>query len=284
MRFDFTHYAAVAPEEQRRIEELVNQAVLANLTIDVFETSLSKARALGAAALFGEKYGQQVRVVKMGDYSLELCGGTHLTSTAEIGLFKIVNETSVGAGLRRIEAVTGMGVLSYLAAKEEQLQEIAGVIKSPVPELVRRVEGMVQHTKALEQEIEALRGKLAKSEAQDILGQVIDVKGVQVLAAAVNAPDMDNLRNMVDMLRDKLGSGVIFLGSVAGDKVNLVAAVTKDLLGRGLHSGNMVKEIAKIVGGGGGGRPDMAQAGGKDPAKLQEAIDKVASVVEGQIK
>ncbi|MDO7788709.1 alanine--tRNA ligase [Desulforamulus aquiferis] len=284
LRFDFTHYAAVAPEEQRRIEELVNQAVLANLTIDVFETSLSKARALGAAALFGEKYGQQVRVVKMGDYSLELCGGTHLTSTAEIGLFKIVNETSVGAGLRRIEAVTGMGVLSYLAAKEEQLQEIAGVIKSPVPELVRRVEGMVQHTKALEQEIEALRGKLAKSEAQDILGQVTDVKGVQVLAAAVNAPDMDNLRNMVDMLRDKLGSGVIFLGSVAGDKVNLVAAVTKDLLGRGLHSGNMVKEIAKIVGGGGGGRPDMAQAGGKDPAKLQEAIDKVASVVEGQIK
>lgn len=284
MRFDFTHYAAVSLEEQKSIEELVNEAVLNNLTIDVFETSLSKAKALGAAALFGEKYGQQVRVVKMGDFSLELCGGTHLTSTAEIGLFKIINETSIGAGLRRIEAITGTGVLKYLSAKEEQLQEIANVIKSPVPELVRKLEGIVQHTKALEQEIEGLRGKLAKSEAQDILGQVKEVKGVPVLAAVVNAPDMDNLRNMVDMLRDKLGSGVIMLGSVAGDKVNLVAAVTKDLLGRGLHAGNLVKEIAKMVGGGGGGRPDMAQAGGKDPAKLQEAIDKVISVIEGQTK
>ncbi|SHE58081.1 alanine--tRNA ligase [Desulforamulus putei] len=284
LRFDFTHYAAVTPEELRRIEDLVNGAVLSNLPIEVFETFLSKAKEMGAAALFGEKYGRQVRVVKMGDFSLELCGGTHLTSTAEVGLFKIVNETSVGAGLRRIEAVTGPGVLKYLAAKEGQLQEIATVIKSPVHELVRRVEGLIQQNKALEQEINTLRSQLAKSEAQEILGKVKQINGVPVLASVVAAPDMDNLRNMVDMLRDKMGTGVILLGSVAGEKVNLVAAVTKDLLGRGLHAGNLVKEIAKVVGGGGGGRPDMAQAGGKDPAKLQEAIDKVASVVEGQLK
>ncbi|MCL5781194.1 MAG: alanine--tRNA ligase [Firmicutes bacterium] len=284
LRFDFTHYTAVTPEELRRIEELVNGAVMSNLPIDIFETSLSKAKEMGAAALFGEKYGKEVRVVKMGDYSLELCGGTHLTSTAEVGLFKIVNETSIGAGLRRIEAVTGPGVLKVLEAKEEQLQEIGAVVKSPVHELVRRVEALVQQNKALEQEIEALRGKLARSEVQEILAKVKQVNDVPVLASVVAAPDMDHLRSMVDMLRDKMGTGVILLGSVAGEKVNLVAAVTKDLLGRGLHAGNLVKEIAKMVGGGGGGRPDMAQAGGKDPAKLQEAIDKAVSVVEGQFK
>ena len=284
LRFDFTHYTAVTPEELRRIEELVNGAVMSNLPIDIFETSLSKAKEMGAAALFGEKYGKEVRVVKMGDYSLELCGGTHLTSTAEVGLFKIVNETSIGAGLRRIEAVTGPGVLKVLEAKEEQLQEIGAVVKCSVHELVRRVEALVQQNKALEQEIEALRGKLARSEVQEILAKVKQVNGVPVLASVVAAPDMDHLRSMVDMLRDKMGAGVILLGSVAGEKVNLVAAVTKDLLGRGLHAGNLVKEIAKMVGGGGGGRPDMAQAGGKDPAKLQEAIDKAVSVVEGQFK
>ena len=284
LRFDFTHYAAVTPEELRRIEEIVNQAVLANYSIETFETSLAKAKEMGAAALFGEKYGKQVRVVQMGEFSLELCGGTHLTSTAEVGLFKIFNETSVGAGLRRIEAVTGLGVLKYLGAKEAQLEEIAVVIKSPVQELVRRTEALVQHNKALEQEIEALRTKLAKSEVQDILGSIKQVKGVSVLASVVAAPDMDNLRGMVDMLRDKMGSGVILLGSTAGEKVNLVAAVTKDLHGQGLHAGNLVKEIAKIVGGGGGGRPDMAQAGGKNPEKLQEAIDTVCQIVEKQMK
>ncbi|MEG6510800.1 alanine--tRNA ligase [Desulforamulus ruminis] len=284
LRFDFTHYAAVTPEELGRIEEIVNNAVLANLPVEVFETTLPKAKAMGAAALFGEKYGKEVRVVKMGDFSLELCGGTHLTSTAEVGLFKIINETSVGAGLRRIEAVTGLGVLRYLTLKEAQLEEIAGVIKAPVPELVRRVEAMVQQNKVLEREIEELRGKLARSEVQDILGQAKEIKGVPVLTSVVAAPDMDNLRGMVDMIRDKMGSGVILLGSTAGEKVNLVAAVTKDLLGRGLHAGNLIKEIAKMVGGGGGGRPDMAQAGGKEPARLQEAIDRVYAVVEKQMK
>lgn len=284
LRFDFTHYAAIAPEELQQIEKLVNNAVLANLPIEIFETSIAKAKEMGATALFGEKYGKQVRVVKMGDYSMELCGGTHLTSTAEVGLFKIVNETSVGAGLRRIEAVTGLGVLKFLETKEAQLQEIAAVIKSPVHELVRRTEAVVQQNKALEQEIVALHSKLAKSEVEDILGQVKEVKGIPVLASMVAAPDMDNLRNMVDMLRDKMGTGVILLGSANDEKVNLVAAVTKDLLGRGLHAGNLVKEIAKMVGGGGGGRPDMAQAGGKNPSKLPDAIANVYVVAEGQIK
>lgn len=284
LRFDFTHYAAVTPEELDRVEALVNQAILDNLPIEVTETSLAKAKSLGATALFGEKYGKTVRVVKMGDYSMELCGGTHLTATAEAGLFKLVSETSVGSGLRRIEAVTGQGVLDYLAAKEAQLSEVSRMVKAPAHEVVRRVEAVMAQQKVLSDEVDSLRAKLAKYEVQDILARVREVNGVKVLSASVAAPHMDALRNMVDLLRDRLDSGVILLGSAAGDKVNLVAAVTKDLHGRGLHAGNLVKAVAKLVGGGGGGRPDLAQAGGKEPAKLPEAVEKVYSLVQQQIK
>ena len=284
LRFDFTHYAAVTPEELRRVEENVNRVVLANLPVDVFESGLDEARALGAAALFGEKYGERVRVVKMGDHSLELCGGTHLRSTAEIGLFKLAGESSVGAGLRRVEAVTGAGALRYIEAKEEQLREIAALTRAAPHEVVQRVEGLVGAVRELESENEALLAKLARYQVQDLLSGIKEVRGVKVLAGQAAAPDMDSLRGMVDLLRDRLGGGVIVLGSSAGDRVNLVAAVSKELVARGLHAGKLIKELAAVVGGGGGGKPEMAQAGGKDPARLQEALDKAYTLVEGQLR
>ncbi|TEB10816.1 Alanine--tRNA ligase [Pelotomaculum sp. FP] len=284
LRFDFTHYTAVAPEELRKVEEMVNQAVLSNLPVDTQVSTLDEARDMGATALFGEKYGDRVRVVKMGDFSMELCGGTHLHSTAEVGLFKLVGESSVGAGLRRIEAVTGEGALRYINAKEEQLEAVAGLVKAAPNELFHRVENLVQTIKQLENESDALQAKLAKYQVQDLLDCKREIKGVTVLAGQAAAPDMDSLRGMVDLLRDKLGSGVIVLGSVMGDKVSLVAAVTKDLQSSGLHAGKLIKEIAAVVGGSGGGRPDMAQAGGKVPARLSEALEQAYMVAEQQIK
>ncbi|OPY60897.1 MAG: Alanine--tRNA ligase [Pelotomaculum sp. PtaU1.Bin065] len=284
LRFDFTHYAAVSPEELKQVEKIVNNAVLANLPVEVFETSVSEARAMGAAALFDEKYGERVRAVKMGDFSLELCGGTHLRSTAEAGLFKLVGESSVGAGLRRIEAVTGEGALRHIEAGEEQLAEIARLVKAPPHEATRRVEGLLQNVRELEAECDNLQARLARYQVQDLLDRVKEVKGVKVLAGQAAAPDMDSLRGMVDLLKDKIGTGVIVLGNPVGDKVNLVAAVTKDLLSRGLHAGKMIKEIAAMVGGGGGGRPEMAQAGGKDPSRLSDALEKAYKVAESQIK
>ncbi|MDQ0287051.1 alanyl-tRNA synthetase [Desulfofundulus luciae] len=284
LRFDFTHYAPVSLEELHRIEEMVNQAVLENLPVQTFITSLEEAQAMGAVALFGEKYGEQVRVVKMGDFSLELCGGTHVRSTAEIGLFKLISEGSVGAGLRRVEAVTGAGALRYVRAREEQLAQIASLVRATPAEVVHRVESLVKEVKELERESEGLRARLARYEVQTLLEQVKDLDGAKFLAAKTSAPDMDSLRAMVDLLRERLGSAVILLASPVGERVNLVAAVTKDLLPRGLHAGKLVKEVASMLGGGGGGRPDMAQAGGKDASRLQEALQKAYTVAAGQLK
>jgi alanyl-tRNA synthetase len=284
LRFDFTHYAAIADEDIKKVEEIVNSAVLDDLPVEVFETSIDEARALGAAALFGEKYGERVRVIKMGDFSLELCGGTHLRNTAEVGLFKLVGESSVGAGLRRVEAVTGKGALRFVNAKEEQLAEVARLVKAAPHEVVRRVEGLLENNRELEAEKDALQAKLAGYQVLDLVNRVQTIKGIKVLAAQAAAPDMDSLRGMVDLLRDKIVSGVIILGSTAGDKVNLVAAVTKDLLNTGLHAGKLIKEAAAVVGGGGGGRPEMAQAGGKDPSRLNEALEKACQTAAGQIK
>ena len=284
LRFDFTHYAAMSPEELSRVENMVNQAVLANMPVEVFETSVEEAKAMGAAALFDEKYGEKVRAVKMGDFSLELCGGTHLSSTAEAGLFKLISESSVGAGLRRIEGVTGEPALRHVTAGEDMLTEVARLVKVPVGEAVRRVEYLVQNVRELEHECELLQAKLAKYQAQDLLEQTKEVEGATVLSCSVAAPDMDSLRGMADVLRDKLGSGVVVLGSTVGDKVNLVAVVTKDLQKNGLHAGKLIKEVAAKVGGGGGGRPDMAQAGGKEPARLGEALEYAHEVIATQLR
>jgi alanyl-tRNA synthetase len=283
LRFDFTHISAVTPEELERIEAIVNEKVWANLNVDIFHKSLDEAKAMGAMALFGEKYGEIVRVVKVGDYSLELCGGCHVSNTAEIGLFKIVSESGIGAGTRRIEAVTGRGAYQYLNQQLSKLKEVAHALKAPVlAEAPARVEALQQQLKDVQRENESLRAKLGNIEAASLTDKLKEVEGVKVLAARVSATDMDNLRGMVDELKNKLGSAVIVLGAVDGEKVNLVAGVTKDLMDQGFHAGKLIKEVATRCGGGGGGRPDMAQAGGKDPAKLQEALELVYDLVKGQ--
>ncbi|MBF7082165.1 alanine--tRNA ligase [Desulfallas sp. Bu1-1] len=283
LRFDFTHYAAIEPDELARIEKMVNEAILSNLKVETFESTLDEARGMGAAALFEEKYGDRVRVVKMGDFSLELCGGTHVQSTSEVGMFKLLSESSVGSGLRRVEAVTGEGAMDYLRAKEEQLNLIAKTVKAAPHELVHRVETLVQELRELEKEAETLRAKLARYEVQSMLDRSRDIAGIKVLAARSGAADMDSLRAMLDLLWDKIGSGVIVLGAAVNGKVNLVAGVSKDLVAKGLHAGKLLKEIAPLVGGGGGGRPDMAQAGGKNPAGLEAALDKVYALVESAV-
>ncbi len=279
LRFDFTHFASIAPEELEQVEQIVNEAILNNLPVQTVVSTLDEARTMGAMALFDEKYGDKVRVVKMGDFSMELCGGTHISSTAEVGMFKLLSESSVGSGLRRVEAVTGQGAMDYLRAREDQLSLIAKTVKAPAHELVHRVEVLVQDLRGLEREAEVLRARLASYEVQSLLHKAEDINGVKVLAARSDASDMDSLRAMLDLLRDKMGSGVIVLGAESGGKVNLVAGVSKDLVDRGLNAGRIIKEIAPLVGGGGGGRPDMAQAGGKNPAGRAGALDKVKALV-----
>lgn len=284
LRFDFTHISSITSEELERIEAIVNEKVWANLLVEISHRSLAEAKEMGAMALFGEKYGDVVRVVKVGGYSLELCGGCHVSNTAEIGLFKIISESGIGAGTRRIEAVTGRGAYTYLNEQLSILKDVAQALKAPLlAEAPARVEGLQQQLKDVQRENESLRAKLGNIEAASLTDKLQVVDGVQVLAARVSASDMDNLRGMVDELKNKLGSAVIVLGSVEGDKVNLVTGVTKDLIDRGLHAGKMIKEVATRCGGGGGGRPDMAQAGGKDPSKLQEALDMVTELVKGQM-
>ncbi len=284
LRFDFTHYDAITPEEIKQVEKQVNEAILNNLPVETMLTTLDEARSMGAAALFDEKYGDMVRLVKMGDYSLELCGGTHVKSTAEIGIFKLISESSVGSGLRRIEAVTGEGAMDYFQAKEDQLNMIARVVKAAPHEVVRRVETLAQNLRDAERETEMLRARLARFEVQSLLDGTREIEGIKVLSARSDAPDMDSLRAMVDLLRDKIGSGIIVLASAQNGRVSLVAGVSKDLVGKGLHAGKLLKEIAPMVGGGGGGRPDMAQAGGKDPSGLEKALERVYSLVAEQVK
>ncbi len=283
LRFDFTHISAIHPEELEQIERIVNEKVWANIGVNIMHKPIAEAKAMGAMALFGEKYGDIVRVVQVGDYSLELCGGCHVNNTAEIGLFKIISESGIGAGTRRIEAVTGRGAFQYLNQQLATLREVAQAVKSPqLHETPARVEALQHQIKEVQRENESLRAKLGNIEAAALTDKVRVVGGVQVLAVQVSATDMDNLRGMVDELKNKLGSAVIVLGAVDQDKVNLVTGVTKDLMDKGFHAGKIIKEVAARCGGGGGGRSDMAQAGGKEPAKLAEALSYVYSLVESQ--
>jgi alanyl-tRNA synthetase len=272
LRFDFSHFSAIGEEELEKIEGIVNEYIWKNIGVETMFRSLAEAKEMGAMALFGEKYGETVRVVKVGDYSLELCGGCHVQNTAEIGLFTIVSESGIGAGTRRIEALTGQGAYQYLNKQQELLKSAAHVLKSNVNEVPQRIESLQGQLKDLHRENESLRAKLGNIEGSALLQQAQDINGVPLIAAKVSATDMDNLRGIVDELKQKLESGVVILGSVSGDKVNLVAGVTKDLIPQGFHAGKLVKEVATRCGGGGGGRPDMAQAGGKEPAKLEEAL------------
>nr|MDH3074971.1 alanine--tRNA ligase [Bacillus velezensis]MDH3106616.1 alanine--tRNA ligase [Bacillus velezensis]MDH3136115.1 alanine--tRNA ligase [Bacillus velezensis] len=272
LRFDFSHFGQVTKEELERIEGIVNEKIWESIPVAIDLKPINEAKEMGAMALFGEKYGDIVRVVQVGDYSLELCGGCHVTNTAEIGLFKIVSESGIGAGTRRIEAVTGKGAYQEMNSQLSLLQHAADELKSNVKDVPKRIQSLQAELKEAQRENESLLSKLGNVEAGAILSKVKDIGGVKVLAEKVNAKDMNHLRTMVDDLKAKLGSAVIILGAVQNGKVNLSAGVTKDLIEKGLHAGKMVKQAAEVCGGGGGGRPDMAQAGGKQPEKLEEAL------------
>lgn len=283
LRFDFSHFGAITPEELAEIERRVNEQIWLGTDVDISLRPIAEAKEMGAMALFGEKYGDIVRVVRVGDYSLELCGGCHVRNTAQIGLFKLVSESGIGSGVRRIEALTGRHAYAYLDEQFGTLKQAAALLKSHAADVPKRVEGVQAEVRQLQREVESLQGKLGRLEAADLAGKAKTVGGVTLLAARVNAAGMDALRNVADELKAKLGSAVLALGSVDGDKVNLVAAVTPDLTGRGLHAGKLVKEIAAICGGGGGGKPELAQAGGKDPAKLGEALEAAERLVLAQL-
>jgi alanyl-tRNA synthetase len=272
LRFDFTHYQALSPRDLERVEAIVNQAILAAIPVEAFETTLAEAQALGAIALFGEKYGETVRVVRIGDFSAELCGGTHLRNTSEAGLFKIVSEGSVASGIRRIEAVTGEAALAYLNAMAEDYRQVAALLKVPPQNLSARVAALLEQLKELSRENEMLKDKAAAGEVVSLLNRVQVLNDVNVLVAKVGTSDKAQLLSLVDVLRERLGSGVIILGGAGNGRAQIVAAVTRDLLPRGLHAGLLVKEMARVVDGGGGGRPELAHAGGKNPARLDEAL------------
>jgi alanyl-tRNA synthetase len=279
LRFDFSHGASVKDSEVEAVESLVNEQVQANIVVSPAEMDLKEALNSGAMALFGEKYGDRVRVIRIGDFSTELCGGTHLDATGQIGLFKVTDEGAVASGVRRIEAVTGEHALAHVGREEAALRESAGLLKIPPLELPRRLAALLEDQKRLEKQLAQLESKLARGQAQDLVAAAREVAGVPVLAARLDGLDPDGLRSVMDTLRDRLPSGVIVLGSAVDGKVSLVAAVSKDLMKR-FPAGRLVQEVARLVGGGGGGRPDLAQAGGKDASKLDEALATVAGWVE----
>ncbi|HJV31506.1 MAG TPA: DHHA1 domain-containing protein, partial [Bacillales bacterium] len=258
--------------ELDQVERIVNEKIWRNIQVQIDLKRIAEAKEMGAMALFGEKYGDIVRVVQVGDYSLELCGGCHVPNTSVIGLFKIVSESGIGAGTRRIEGVTGEAAYHLLNEQVGLLKEAAEKLKTNPKEIVNRIDGVMLEMKQLQRESESLAAKLGNIEAGNLVSKTKEINGVNVLAAKVQAADMNNLRNMADDIKQKLESAIIVLGSVDEGKVNLIASVTKDLIDKGYHAGKLVKEVAIRCGGSGGGRPDMAQAGGKDPQKLDEAL------------
>jgi alanyl-tRNA synthetase len=275
LRFDFTHFSKISDEEMQRIEEIANDVIRKNLDVKTEVCALEDALKTGATAVFDEKYGATVRIVKMGEMSMELCGGTHVQRTGDIGLLKVVHESAIAAGVRRIEAITGKEALTHVQKTEEELKKAAGLFKANPLELADRADKLLKHTKDLEKEIEALKGKIAAKDSGDLINQARNISGVKVLAVEVSIADAKTLRDFGDKLRDKMESGIILLGSKAGEKALLLCMVTKDLAGK-YHAGNIIKELAPLVGGSGGGRPDMAQAGGTQP----ENLGKIFSALE----
>jgi alanyl-tRNA synthetase len=271
LRFDFTHFSKISDEEMQRVEDIANDIIRRNLDVQTEICALEDALKTGATAVFDEKYGATVRIVKMGEMSMELCGGTHVARTGDIGLIKVVHESAIAAGVRRIEAVTGREALTHLQRAESELKQTAGLFKAGTLEVYDRTEKLFKYLKELEKEIDVLRGKIAAKDSGDLMSQAKEIAGVKVLAAEVSIADVKTLRDFGDKLRDKMGSGIILLGSKAGEKALLLCMVTKDLVGK-YHAGNIIKELAPLVGGSGGGRPDMAQAGGTQPENLGNAM------------
>ncbi|MEL4030422.1 alanine--tRNA ligase [Caldifermentibacillus hisashii] len=274
LRFDFSHFGQVTEEELSKIEKIVNEKIWESLPVEIMEKPLAEAKAMGAMALFGEKYGEIVRVVKMGEYSIELCGGCHVPNTSAIGLFKLVTETGIGAGTRRIEAVTGEKAYQYMSDQIQILNDAAHKLKANVKDVPEKIAALQKELREAHKEIESLTAKLGNIEAKSLINKVKEVNGIQLLVSRVEINESNQLRTMLDELKQKIKSGVIVLGAVLDGKVQLIAGVTKDLTGT-YHAGKLIKEVAGICGGGGGGRPDMAQAGGKDPNRLSEALQYV---------
>ncbi|MCI5920359.1 MAG: alanine--tRNA ligase [Roseburia sp.] len=283
-RFDFSHFQAMTPEEIAKVEQIVNEKIADALPVVTEVMSVEDAKKTGAMALFGEKYGEKVRVVSMGDFSKEFCGGTHVKNTAEITTFKIISESGVAAGVRRIEAITGENVFAYYKNMEDELEKAAKAAKATPATLVEKIEHMMTEIKSLNSELESLKSKAAKEALGDVMDQVVDVKGVKLLATSVQGVDMNGLRDLGDQLKGKLGEGVVVLASESDGKVNLVAMATEEAMKSGAHAGNLIKAIAGKVGGGGGGRPNMAQAGGKNPAGIPDAIAEAKTALESQVK
>lgn len=284
LRFDFAHFAPMTSEEISRVEDLVNQEIQASLPVITEVMGIEEAKKSGAMALFGEKYGDSVRVVSMGDFSKELCGGTHVSNTGVITAFKIVSEAGVAAGVRRIEALTGDGVFAYYRDIEEKLMQAAALLKSVPGDVSEKIRHLQAEVKALSSENESLKSRMAADSLGNVMDQVTEVKGVKLLAVKAEDVDMNGLRDLGDQLKEKLGDGVVVLASSTGGKVNLLAMVTEGAMKKGAHAGNLIKGMAAIVGGGGGGRPNMAQAGGRNPEKIGDALKEAAVLLEGQIK
>lgn len=283
LRFDFTHFEGLTKEQVTEIEEKVNNEILGASDVEVFESSIEEAKKLGAEALFGEKYGDVVRVVKVGNYSTELCGGTHVNNSAQIGMLIILSEAGVAAGVRRIEAITGIEAYRYMQKNQETILKVAEKLKTQTQTIVGRVDELVHEVKEKDREINKLKSQLAANSTGDILNNAEVISGLNIIVEAIDGQEMDDLRKMGDALKEKIGSGVIVLASNSNNKVNFVAMATKDAVAKGIHSGNIVKEAAKIAGGGGGGRPDMAQAGGKNPEKIEEALAAIKELLKTQL-
>lgn len=279
LRFDFTHFTALTDEELREVENIVNMHIMKAYNVNTDVMTIDEAKESGAVALFDEKYGEEVRVVSVGGFSKELCGGTHVSNSGEIGLFKITSESGVAAGVRRIEAVTAFNAIELIDTKNDVIKNASSMLKCSEKDLLNRINSQIAELKEKEKEIIELKSKLAGSAEDDILNSVREIKGVKVASAALENIDGESLRNLADKIRDKVGEGVVVLGSTHNDKVQFVAMASKTAVSQGIHCGKIIKEVASIAGGGGGGRPDMAQAGGKLPEKLQEAIESVDTII-----
>lgn len=284
LRFDFKHFTAVTPDELKQVEDLVNQEIMKIQDVCTKTMTLEEARESGAVALFDEKYGDKVRVVSIGDFSTELCGGTHIKNSGKIGLFKILSESGIAAGIRRIEAVTGESALRFIDKKNQLLKEVSQTLKCSEKEILNKLTQQLNELKDKDKEIAILKAKLASGSEDEILKNIKEISGIKYTAAVLKDIDGDALRDLADKIKDKMGSGLVVLGSTSGEKVQFIAMATKDILAKGVHCGKIIKEIAKIAGGGGGGRPDMAQAGGKNPEKLDEAIKYVGKIMEDLVK
>jgi len=280
LRFDFTHYDGLTFKELEKVERIINDQILNALPVDVINTSVEEAKKLGATALFGEKYGDKVRVIKAGDFSMELCGGTHLNNTAEVGLFRIVSETAIASGVRRIVAVTSTGVLELLKSAEEKINEISDLVKSNPNDVVHKVEILKDEIKSLENENDNLKRALAKTNLDDVIHESkFEINGFNTIIAELDQVDSETLRELGDNLMNEYDDMFILLASNMDSKVTFLAKAHDSLVKKGIHCGNIVREVAKITGGGGGGRPNMAQAGGKDTSKTHEAIKKAKEII-----